>query len=159
MAVIVLSTKIKAPIERCFDLSRSIELHKLSTAHTNEEAIDGVTTGLIKLDEHVTWKATHFGISQKLTSKITEFQRPSYFIDEMVKGSFKSFKHYHYFEWTEYGTLMIDRFEFKSPMGIIGRFVNVVILKKYMRNLLIKRNETIREFAESDKWREIIINQ
>ena len=57
----------------------------------------------------------------------------------------------------EYGTLMIDRFEFKSPMGIIGRFVNAVILKKYMRNLLIKRNETIREFAESDKWREIII--
>ena len=87
MAVTVLSTKIKAPIERCFDLSRSIELHKLSTAHTNEEAIDGVTTGLIKLDEHVTWKATHFGISQKLTSKITEFQRPSYFIDEMIQKS------------------------------------------------------------------------
>jgi ligand-binding SRPBCC domain-containing protein len=130
MAVIVLSTKIKAPIERCFDLSRSIELHKLSTAHTNEEAIDGVTTGLIKLDEHVTWKATHFGISQKLTSKITEFQRPSYFIDEMVKGSFKSFKHYHYFESTVYGTLMIDRFEFKSPMGIIGVICKCCYSKK-----------------------------
>ncbi|WP_339926492.1 SRPBCC family protein [uncultured Cyclobacterium sp.] len=159
MTTIILHTKINAPIERCFDLSRSIDLHKVSTAHTKEEAIDGVTTGLINLGEYVTWRAVHFGLSQKLTSKITEFESPSYFVDEMIQGSFKSFKHFHYFETAENNTIMTDRLEFKSPMGIIGRFVNVVILKKYMKNLLIKRNEVIKEFAESDKWREIIINQ
>ncbi|EPR65352.1 SRPBCC family protein [Cyclobacterium qasimii] len=156
MEVIVLQTIIKAPIERCFDLSRSIDLHKVSTAHTKEEAIDGVITGLINLDEYVTWKAVHFGISQKLTTKITEFHSPSYFMDEMVHGSFKSFKHYHYFEATENGTVMTDRFEFIAPMGIIGRWANAIFLKKYMKEFLIKRNETIREFAESDKWKLVL---
>lgn len=51
MPVIILHTQINAPIERCFDLSRSIDLHKISTAHTKEEAINGVTSGLINLDE------------------------------------------------------------------------------------------------------------
>ena len=53
MPRIVLETKIHAPLDRCFDLSRSIDLHKISTEHTNEEAIDGVTSGLISLNESV----------------------------------------------------------------------------------------------------------
>lgn len=156
MPFIVLHTKINAPIERYFDLSRSIDLHKVSTEHTNEEAIDGITTGLINLDEFVTWKAVHFGISQKLTTKITAFIKPSYFVDEMVKGPFKSFQHSHYFESTEYGTLMTDRFEFMAPFGIIGRWVNAIVLKKYMRDFLIKKNEAIKDFAESDKWKSVL---
>ena len=119
MPIIILHTKINAPIERCFDLSSSIDLHKVSTAHTKEEAIDGVTTGLINLGEYVTWRAVHFGLSQKLTFKITEFESPSYFLDEMIQGSFKSFKHFHYFETVENNAIMTDRFEFKSPMGLL----------------------------------------
>ena len=69
MPKIELTTIIDAPIERCFDLARSIDLHKLSTAGTDEEAIAGVMSGLIGKNEQVTWKAKHFGITQKLTSK------------------------------------------------------------------------------------------
>ena len=98
MPIIRLETYIKAPIERVFDLSRSIDLHKISTAQTKEEAIAGVTSGLIDLEEWVTWKAKHLGVTQKLTSKITAFEAPHYFADEQVKGAFKSFKHEHYFE-------------------------------------------------------------
>ena len=38
---------IKASIEIVFDLSRSIDLHILSTEQTNEKAIAGKTSGLI----------------------------------------------------------------------------------------------------------------
>jgi len=89
MPVIELITKIHAPIEICFDLARSIELHKRSTAETGEEAVAGVTSGLIGAGETVTWRAKHFGIWQHLTSVISEFEYPVYFRDEMVRGIFQ----------------------------------------------------------------------
>jgi hypothetical protein len=39
MPVISLKTIIEADIGLCFDLARSIDLHTISTAHTNERAI------------------------------------------------------------------------------------------------------------------------
>jgi hypothetical protein len=78
----ILTTHIKAPIEVCFDLARSIDLHLETMQHTSEIAIAGVTSGLIRLDETVTWKARHFGIMMKLTSKITECSSPEIFADE-----------------------------------------------------------------------------
>ena len=57
MPTIKLETIIKSTIETCFDLSRSIDLHRISTANTNEKAIDGITKGLINLNEFVTWRA------------------------------------------------------------------------------------------------------
>ena len=88
MPLIKLHTEIKANKEIVFDLSRSIDLHKISTEHSNETAIAGRTSGLIELHETVTWRAKHFGVYQTLTSKITTFNRPNLFTDEMVKGAF-----------------------------------------------------------------------
>lgn len=156
MPRIELQTYIKAAKEIVFNLSRSIDLHKISTQHTNEEAIDGKTSGLIGLNESVTWKAKHFGITQTLTSKITEFDKPNYFADEMVHGAFKKFKHEHHFVESENGTLMTDFFIYESPLGILGKMADTLFLKKYMTKLLKKRNMILKEFAESDKWKEII---
>ena len=151
MPTIHLQTQINAPRKLVFDLSRSIDMHKLSTAHTNETAIAGVTSGLINLNETVTWRAKHFGFYQNLTSKITEFDKPYYFADEMAKGIFKRFKHQHYFEEYKGGTLMTDLFEYRSPLRILGRIADTLFLKKYMTELLIKRNDQIKELAESGK--------
>ena len=156
MPRIELLTEIKANKEIVFDLSRSIDLHKISTEHTNETAIAGKTNGLIELNEYVTWKAKHFGIYQKLTSRITEYKRSDFFIDEMEKGAFKSFRHEHHFEDVKDGTLMKDIFVYKAPFGILGKLADELFLKKYMTDLLIKRNRTIKEFAESDKWKIVL---
>lgn len=112
MPKIELTTEINSTIEIYFDLSRSIDLHKISTAKTNEEAIAGRTTGLINLNETVTWQATHFGVTQNLTSKITAFERPKLFIDEQTKGIFKSIIHQHKFEQIGNKVLMTDIFNF-----------------------------------------------
>ena len=156
MPRIELQTKIKADKEIVFDLSRSIDLHKISTEHTNETAIAGKTSGLIGLDECVTWRAKHFGIYQRLTSKITEFDRPNYFADEMVNGAFSEFKHEHHFADLNGGTLMTDYFYYKSPFGILGNLADKVFLEKYMTDLLSERNRIVKEFAESDKWKQIL---
>lgn len=131
-------------------------MHKISTEHTNETAIAGKISGLIGLNESVTWRARHFGIYQKLTSKVTEFDQPNFFVDEMVEGVFKSFRHEHHFTDLNNGTLMIDYFDYKSPFGVFGNLVDRFFLKKYMTDLLEKRNRIVKDFAESDKWEKII---
>ncbi|WP_178988401.1 SRPBCC family protein [Winogradskyella schleiferi] len=148
MPKIVIKTLIKADIKTCFDLARNIDFHQASLIHSKEKAIAGKTSGLIGLNETVTWEATHFGIKQKLTSKITEFESPTYFVDEMVSGAFKSFKHEHIFKNQNDQTLMVDIFHFQSPFGILGRFVNFLFLERYMKKLLTVRNDYLRLKAE-----------
>lgn len=156
MPIIELTTYIKSNIEICFDLATSIDLHKISTIQTKEEAIAGTTKGLIKLNEFVTWQATHFGIKQKLTSKITAYERPYHFRDEQIKGIFKSIKHDHFFEQNGDEIIMKDIFEFESPGGILGRLFNKLILTKYLTKFLNDRNNLIKDFAETEKYKMIL---
>ena len=154
MPKIYLETIIHSCPSICFDLSRSIDLHVISTQQTNEKAIAGVTTGLINLNESVTWEATHFGIKQQLTSKIVAFEYPNYFRDIQERGIFKYFTHDHYFELqSNDSTLMIDKFEFESPLGVLGKLANKCLVTNYMKKLLVKRNQIIKEFAESEKYK------
>ena len=118
MPRIEIKTVIKANRKIVFHLSRSIDLHQISTKETNEKAIAGKTSGLIGLNETVTWRARHLGIYQQLTAKITEYDYPNYFTDEMVSGAFKRFKHEHHFTSNEGGTLITDYFDYTSPLGL-----------------------------------------
>lgn len=156
MPIIRIETIIKAERDLVFDLSRSIDLHKISTDQTKEEAIAGVTSGLIGMNETVTWRAKHLGVYQTLTSKITAFERPSYLVDEQAEGIFKRFKHEHFFKDMNGQTLVIDIFDYESPLGILGKIADRLFLKTYMTRFLEKRNETIKEFAESDKWKQVL---
>lgn len=156
MPRIELNTKIKADIQVVFDLSRSIDLHKIFTEQTNEEAIAGKTSGLIGMNESVTWRAKHFGVYQELTSKITAYERPNFFTDEMVKGAFKKFKHEHHFKEVEGVALMTDYFDYEAPLGVLGKLADGLFLKKYMTGLLEKRNRVVKDFAETGKWKEIL---
>lgn len=153
MPIITLKTVINAPIERVFDLSRCIDLHQETMLKHQEKAIAGVTKGLINLGETVTWEATHFGVRQKLTSKITMFDRPRHFRDSMVSGAFKRFDHDHFFETVEEGTLMRDCFDYDSPLRIFGKIADRLFLEKYMTGILTERNRLIKEIAESENWR------
>ncbi len=156
MPTIHLTTFIAAPAERVFDLARSIDLHRKSMAHTGEVAIAGTTNGLIRLDETVTWKAKHLGKNRILKSKITAMNVPLSFTDEMVQGDFKSIRHEHHFKRIDNGTLLIDLFHFESPYGGLGRLLNHIFLTGYMKKLLEIRNQSIKEYAESEKWRFIL---
>ena len=156
MPLIELQTEINSSIEICFDLSRSIDLHKISTEKTNETAIDGVTSGLIGYNEFLTWQARHFGVNQELTTKITAYERPFHFCDEQVKGIFKQIKHDHYFVSVNDGVLMTDRFMFESPFGVLGKIFNTLVLTNYLRRFLIERNQVIKNFAETGKWKQLL---
>jgi ligand-binding SRPBCC domain-containing protein len=159
MPTIKLETKINAPVDRCFLLSLSVDLHTLSTKETNERAIAGVTNGLMKLNDVVTWRAKHFGIYQNFTSRISEYDAPKYFVSEMIKGAFKKLHHQHIFKPDNDKTIMTDIFYFKAPLGILGDLFSKLVLKNYMKGFLIKRNDTIKEMAEGSGWRKLLEEQ
>ncbi|WP_337100100.1 SRPBCC family protein [Paenibacillus sp. YIM B09110] len=149
MVIVTTEVLIDAPIQYCFDLARNIDIHTQTVwKHTNERAVEGTTSGLIGIGDYVTFQARHFLIKQKLTSKITEYKEPYYFVDEMVKGAFKSLRHEHKFEEQNGKTLMRDKLTFEAPLGIFGWTAERIVLKQYMKRFLDHRNHQLKALAE-----------
>lgn len=149
MPRIEVDTLIAAPIEKVFDLSRSIDVHQQGQVSRKERAVAGRTEGLIELGETVTWEAVHLGVRQRLTSKVVEMRYPYQFRDSMVSGAFKRFDHDHFFERQPDGsTLMKDVFDYTSPLGFLGVLADRLFLEGYMRRLLEERNREIKLLAE-----------
>lgn len=128
---------------------RDIRIHTETTSHANEKAIAGVTDGMIGLGQTVTFEGTHFGLRQRLTVKVIEFERPWLFVDEMVEGRFRAFRHMHEFSAKGGGTLMRDTLKWTSPFGFLGKIVDKLLLERHMRNLIEMRNTKLKAIAEA----------
>lgn len=159
MPLIKLTTFVKAPLERVFDLSRSIDLHKKAMSRYGEKPVAGRLEGLIGQGESVTWKARHLLKERTLSVKVTQVRAPHSFVDELLKGDFAAMRHEHYFKACDNGTFIIDHFYFESPYGALGNLFNRLYLTGYMRRLLEARNEAIREVAESSQWRLYLVEE
>jgi len=142
METIILETQINAPAEVCFDLIRDARIHTEITGQTNENAVVG-------LGQMVTFEGTHFGMRQRLTVKVTAFERPTLFIDEMIEGRFRSFKHIHEFTETDGLTMMRDTVEWTSPLGILGKIGDRLVIRRHLTSLVSGRNARLKAIAES----------
>jgi ligand-binding SRPBCC domain-containing protein len=137
----VCRTESVLPRERLFDLARSVDAHTQSQKSAGERAVGGVTKGLIGEGQQVTWRARHFGVPLKMTSRITALEFPASFTDEQVRGPFKSFRHVHEFEATPTSRIMSDRVEFTAPFGPLGRLAEKLVLRRYLERLIADRGK------------------
>jgi ligand-binding SRPBCC domain-containing protein len=149
---IELVTRIAAPADRCFDLSLSVEMHLASTEGTSERAVAGVTSGVLGLGNEVTWEARHFGRRRTLTMRITAYDRPKTFRDELVSGPFRRLVHDHFFDSVGERTEMRDVFEVHTWVPPF----DALVLAPYFRRFLRRRNDAIRRIAESDEWQRYV---
>jgi ligand-binding SRPBCC domain-containing protein len=148
MTTINIVTKIKAPIQKVFDINRNIDIHQNSALKTNEKAIAGVTSGLIKLNETVTWRGKHFGFYLTHKSRMTAMNFYDYFVDEMEEGSFKTFKHEHFFEEQNGVTTMTDKLCYQTPFWIFGKVFDYLFLKRHLNNFILERNQVLKDLSE-----------
>jgi ligand-binding SRPBCC domain-containing protein len=148
MTKIHLITKIQAPIQTVFDVSRNIDIHQQSASKSDEVAIAGVTSGLINLNETVTWRGKHFGFYLTHKSRITTMDLYNYFVDEMEEGKFKTFKHQHFFEEINEVTTMTDVLQYETPFGVFGKLFDILFLKKHLTQFLLERNKILKAVAE-----------
>lgn len=149
MTIIHLTTKINAPIQIVFDASRNIDIHQQSASSSKEKAIAGVTSGLINLNETVTWRGKHFGFYLTHKTRIPEMNLYDYFVDEMEEGKFKSFRHEHIFEEENGVTIMKDVLQYETPFGILGELFDILFLKKHLTHFLVERNKVLKDVSEN----------
>lgn len=148
MPQIIEETEIESDIEICFDLARDINFYKQSLKHKNEIPVMGKISGLVEEGDSITWETNHHGFMQHLTLKVSELKKPHVFTDEMTEGSFKSYRHDHIFKEQKGKTIMIDKLHFASKYGIIGKITDYLILKRYLKGLMITRNKILKQKAE-----------
>lgn len=148
MPTIRYSITIEAPIERVFDLARDVEVHCQTAAFTRERAVGGKTSGLLEVGDTITFEGVHFGIRQRLTARITEFELPHRFVDEMVSGAFRSLRHVHTFEEVEGGTRMTDTISWTSPYGLFGRIADWFV-GRHLWRFAERRNGELKRIAEA----------
>jgi RimJ/RimL family protein N-acetyltransferase len=147
-----LETFIAAPVTRCFDLARSVDLHVDSAGATGERAVAGVTQGLLGPGDTVTWEGRHFGVRQRLTAVICAFDPPASFTDRQVSGAFAELVHRHRFQAAGGGTVMHDEVRLRAPLGLLGRLADPVVTG-HLRRFIEARNRVLKEIAEGDGWR------
>lgn len=156
MPTIHLTTFVAAPASRVFDLSRCIDLDKKSMRSSKKTPVAGITTGLLELNETVTWKAKHLFKTRFLKVRITAMDKPNFFCDEQASGDFKWLKHEHFFKHVSNGTIIIDLFHYEIPYGVAGRVFNKIYLTGYIRGLLEQRSILIKTYAESERWKSLL---
>lgn len=156
MAKIHLTTFIAAPAERVFDLSRHVALYKLLFQGRKEKISSGAASTLLGKGENVSIIASYLGRSRMTMLKITSLDRPNSFVEEQVKGVLQLYHHEHHFKRAENGTIVIDILEFGMPKDIMGKIFGKVYFKKYLEDLLRKRTEIVRNYAETEKWRAVL---
>jgi ligand-binding SRPBCC domain-containing protein len=92
-----------------------------------------------------------------LTSRITAYDRPVHFQDTMIEGAFRFMQHDHFFrEIAPNVTEMRDQFVFAAPLSILGIAAEALLLRRYMTNLLLHRNNVLKRVAESGRWAELL---
>lgn len=143
------SIDIQAPVELVFDLVRDVRVHMQTTDWTRERVVHCTADTMLKKGDIVTFEARHFGITQRLTSKVIECDPPSKLVDKMVRGAFRSLVHEHLFVTCSGHTRMTDRITLQAPIFVLGWIVERAILAQYMRTFLDRRNHKLKEIAES----------
>ncbi len=155
MPTLEIITTIAADRQACFDAARDLDLHVALAHESGERIVGGRRSGLIELGETVTFRARHFGVTHEQEARITQFDAPSHFHDEMIRGRFLLFRHDHIFEVSLDGhtTTMIDRLEYRAPCGVLGRLAERLFLDRYLTVFLRNRGEGIRRFVEEGRGR------
>jgi ligand-binding SRPBCC domain-containing protein len=81
---------------------------------------------------------------------------PDGYTEEQIKGDLKSFRHEYHFKKVENGTIMIDLVEYDGPRDLAGSIAGKFFLKSYFENNVKKKNDLIRQYAESEKWKAVL---
>jgi ligand-binding SRPBCC domain-containing protein len=142
MEIIRMTTQIKAPVDRCFKLSTTIDLDLAAANSTDKSVIDGVADGL--------------GYPMTHQIRMEDCRPHTFFRDVMVEGAFKFYQHDHYFAPMNDGTRIRDELRFAARPGPLGRLVEKLFLRRRLIKLLRRRNALLKKVAESDEWRRYI---
>jgi ligand-binding SRPBCC domain-containing protein len=156
MQKIHITSFINAPIDRVFNLSRNLALSKMAFKGGKEQFLSSSSSNQLAAGETITVRAKHLGKTREITARVTDLNLPDGYTEEQIKGDLKSFRHDYHFKKVDNGTIMIDLVEFEGPRDILGSLAARFFLKSYIESNIKKKNELLRQYAESEKWRAVM---
>jgi len=146
-----LERKLEIPIslEKCWDFfSDPSNLKKITPDHMDFKIVhrsgDRMYAGQI-----ISYKVKPvLKIPLSWTTEITHVEEPMYFVDEQRFGPYSFWHHQHHFEETKNGVLMTDIVHYKLPLGILGRMMNTIMVKKQLNDIFDYRTKAVeKEFG------------
>lgn len=148
---------IKAPSERVFDLSRHLSLFKKAFESKKERMLSGAASNLLTGGDTITLQASHLGKTRTVTLRINEVDPQNGFSEEQVRGDLISYRHVHHFKKADNGTIMIDLVDYELPRDLLGKMIGKYFIHKYFQGIIYRRNQLIRAYAESEKWKPLLM--
>ena len=151
MPLIHETVHVRAPVARCFDLTRSVDLHVDSSPGIAARAVDGRRTGLSTEGDWTVWSARFFGLRFRMTTRIEHFTPPHRFEDRLMRGLLRRFTHAYRCDPLPDGTCALsDHLTVEAPFPPFGRLVERLYLQRRMRILVRQRLHAIKTVAEDD---------
>lgn len=87
----------------------------------------------------IDYKLRVHGLPMRWRSKISVWEPPAQFVDEQVKGPYRSWHHRHVFEEVEGGTLVRDIVHYRVPFA----FLTDVLVKRDLDQIFRYRREAM----------------
>jgi ligand-binding SRPBCC domain-containing protein len=129
-AMIEVVTVITAPCAVVFDLELDVDVHAASLPDSRERATTGGGRRTLQLGDEVNFRARHFGLPWRMSSRVTAYERPHRFVDEQTRGPFRALHHEHLFEALGAdSTRMTDRLHITAPAGMLGEAINRMLFE------------------------------
>lgn len=83
------------------------------------------------------------GIPLHWETLIEDVNEPYSFTDTQTKGPYSIWRHKHTFTKVEGGTKMEDHVEYKLPLGLFGKAIHELIIKKQLEDIFEFRSKTL----------------
>lgn len=83
------------------------------------------------------------GIPVRWQTEICRVEKPFIFVDRQIKGPYKVWEHTHTFRPDNGGVLMNDRVDYEIPLGIIGKMMNSLVVKREIEKIFEFRKHTL----------------
>ncbi|MBO6515789.1 MAG: SRPBCC family protein [Bacteroidia bacterium] len=85
-----------------------------------------------------------FPLSLTWRARFPKVVKHHYFIDEQIKGPFKSWQHKHTITSDENGVRMMDEIVYEPPFGIIGAIANKLFIRKQLQAIFDHRTDVLK---------------
>jgi ligand-binding SRPBCC domain-containing protein len=85
------------------------------------------------------------GIKLPWMTEITHVTDKDYFVDEQRFGPYALWHHKHFFKEIEGGVQMIDKVDYKLPLGFLGSIANYLFVRNKLKGIFNYRNQKLEE--------------
>jgi ligand-binding SRPBCC domain-containing protein len=93
----------------------------------------------------IAYRIRPLGVPQRWRSEITLWDPPHRFVDEQVRGPYRSWHHLHEFHAVDGGTEIRDTVRYTLPLGPLGRLAHALVVRRQLESIFAYRARVIGE--------------